>query len=321
VGVAGANATTFAHLNLNSSTLHFYRVRAYEGPNNSAYSNVASAVTQATPAAPSNLVATTFSSSQINLTWTDNAVNETGFKLERSTDGVTFTQTSTLPKNATTFSATGLAPSTSYQFRLRAYDGPNHSPYSNTASSATQAPPAAPANLVATPIASSKIKLTWTDNATNETGFKLERSTDGVNFSLVASAAANATSFTATNLTATSTYHFRLRAYDGANYSAYTNVASATTLATPAAPSNLTATPSAGRITLRWTDNGTYEDGFKLERSVDGINFTQFGVLGPNWTTYPHAGLASGTTYYYRVRTFDGPNHSSYSNIASATVP
>ena len=321
VGVVGANVQSFSHMNLVSSTTHFYRIRAYDGPNHSPFSNVASAVTQASPAAPSNLAAAAVSSSQINLTWTDNAVNETGFKLERSTDGVNFMQLNFLPKNAIKYSVTGLAPSTTYHFRLRAYDGPNHSTYSNVPSATTHAAPAAPSNLTATAVSSNRINMTWTDNATNEGGFKLERSTDGVNFSQIAVFQPNTTSFGNTGLTSATSYQFRIRAYEGVNHSAFSNVASATTQATPAPPSNLAATPaSSSKINLTWTDNASAETGFKIERSTDGTNYTQFLILLANMTSFQASGLNASTTYHFRIRAYDGPNHSAYSNIAVATT-
>ena len=64
---------------------------ATDGYNDSAPSNVASATTLPPPTAPGNLAAAAVSSSRIDLTWTDNSSNEQGFKVERSTDGVTFT--------------------------------------------------------------------------------------------------------------------------------------------------------------------------------------------------------------------------------------
>ena len=48
------------------------------------------------PVAPSNLTATAASRSQINLSWKDNSNNEQGFKIERSTDNVNFTQIATV---------------------------------------------------------------------------------------------------------------------------------------------------------------------------------------------------------------------------------
>lgn len=315
------NAIKSSVTGLAPSATYQFRLRAYDGPNHSAYSNVASATTTAAPAAPSNLTATAVSSNRINLTWTDHATNEGGFKLERSTNGVNFSQVASLAANTTSYANTGLASSTAYHYRVRAYEGPNYSAFSNVASATTQATPAAPSNLAATAVSSSKVNLTWTDNAVNETGFKIERSTDGTTFTQVASILANTTSFQASNLNASTTYHFRVRAYDGPNASAYSNVAATTTQPAPAAPSNLTATPSASKVTLNWTDNATNEMAFKLDRSTDGVNFTQLGILSANSTAYANAGLAAGVTYYYRIRAYDGPNHSAYSNVASATVP
>ena len=132
---------------------------------------------------------------------------------------------------------------------------------------------------------------------------------------------ANVTSYANSNLPASTAYTYRIRASEGANNSAYSNTASATTLPPPAAPTNLTATPAAGKINLAWTDNATNETGYKLERSTDGVNFTQIGILPANTNAFSNAGLPSGSTFHYRVRAYDGPNNSIYSNTASATVP
>ncbi|MGH9202534.1 MAG: fibronectin type III domain-containing protein, partial [Vicinamibacterales bacterium] len=315
------NTKTYNNSGLPASTTYSYRVLAYDGPNNSAYSNVATATTQAAPAAPSGLSASAVSTSRINLAWTDNSTNEAGFKLERSTDGTTFTQVATLSANLTSYANTGLAAATTYTYRIRAYEGPNHSAYSNTATATTHAAPAAPTNLAASTLSSSQIRLTWNDNSSNEAGFKLERSTDGTTFSQVATLVANTTAYTNSSLNAATTYIYRIRAYEGTNHSAYSNTAGATTQAAPAAPSNLTATAvSSSRINLAWTDNANNETGFKLERSTDGTTFTQVAILSANVTSYANAYLPASTSYTYRVRAYDGPNHSAFSNTASATT-
>jgi titin len=93
--------------------------------------------------------------------------------------------------------------------------------------------PKAPSTLTATIVSSSRIDLTWTDNSTNETGFLVERCRDGVHWTQVASLGANATSYRNTGLSANTRYYFRVRAVSTATnpavYSAYSNVATATT--------------------------------------------------------------------------------------------
>ena len=321
VALLGVNATAYSSTSLVSGTTYTYRVRAYEGPNDSAYSNTASATPLPPPAAPSNLTATPVSPSQINLAWTDNASYEQGFKVERSTDGVSFTQVAVLGVNAVTYSSTGLVSGTTYTFRVRAYEGANDSAYSNTASANTGSAPAAPSNLSAAAVSSSRIDLSWTDNATNEQGFKVERSTDGVSFAQIATVGANVTTYANTGVVTGTTYTYRVKAYNGPNDSAPSNTATASPLPGPAAPTNLSATPvSSSRIDLVWTDNATGEQGYKVERSADGVSFTQVALLGPNVTTYASTGLTAASTYTHRVRAYDGPNDSGYSNAAAATT-
>jgi hypothetical protein len=79
------------------------------------------------------------SSSQIDLQWQDNSDNEDGFKIERSSDGTNFNQIATVGAGVTTYPNTGLAPSTTYWYRVRAFNAGGDSDYSNVASATTQA--------------------------------------------------------------------------------------------------------------------------------------------------------------------------------------
>jgi hypothetical protein len=82
-------------------------------------------------------VAAAVSTTSVKLTWTDNSSNEDGFKVERSTDGTTFTQVTQTSANVTTFVDTGLTPGATYTYRVRATNSVGDSGYSNTASVTT----------------------------------------------------------------------------------------------------------------------------------------------------------------------------------------
>jgi hypothetical protein len=142
IATTGTNVTTYSNTGLTASTAYYYRVRAANTGGDSGYSNTANATTQSgivPPAAPGGLTATAASASQINLSWTDNANNETGFKVERSPNGSSsWAQIGTTGANVTTYSNTGLAAGTKYYYRVRATNSAGDSAYSNTANATTQ---------------------------------------------------------------------------------------------------------------------------------------------------------------------------------------
>jgi hypothetical protein len=186
------------------------------------------------PAAPANLSAAAVSSSQINLTWTDQSTDETGFQIERKTGaGGIYAQIGTPAANATTYSNSGLAGGTTYYYRVRAVNGAANSAYSNEANATTPSsvsPPAAPANLSAAAVSGSQINLTWTDQSTDETGFQIERKTGaGGIYAQIGTATANSPTYSNSGLAEGTTYYYRVRAVNGAGNSAYSNEANATT--------------------------------------------------------------------------------------------
>ena len=183
------------------------------------------------------------------------------------------------------------------------------------------AAPDAPTDLTATAASSHTINLAWIDNATNETGFQVERSLTGTGgWSLIGTAAAEATSYASTGLDALTQYFYRVRAVNGIGESAYSNTADDTTLAiTP--PTALTATGTSTQVVdLAWSDNSADETGFVIERGTDGIVFASIGTVAADVETYRDSTVLADTLYYYRVAAFTATSQSAYSNIASVTV-
>ena len=91
------------------------------------------------PLAPSNLTGSVISTSQINLSWTDNATNEDGYKIERKTGTGNYAVVGSTASNMTTFNDLGLTPNTSYTYRVYAYNSAGNSlQYSNELTLTTQ---------------------------------------------------------------------------------------------------------------------------------------------------------------------------------------
>ncbi|HSK52382.1 MAG TPA: multicopper oxidase domain-containing protein [Clostridia bacterium] len=230
-----------------NSTLYSYRVVAR---NTAGYGGAfpvmnADATSAAIPVirTPSNLSAVLQSVAaglRIQLGWTDLATNETGFAVERSTDGgATFTQIAVAPpRTATgpvTFFDTAIDYDTTYTYRVATITPVGNSQYSNAATVAVPALPADPSDLTAVngPNGNGNnrtVNLAWTDNSTNETGFTIQRSTNATFTSglLTQTVAADTTAFSWTGLGRNTNYWFRIRAANGAV------VASAWVTATPA---------------------------------------------------------------------------------------
>ncbi|HEX3281646.1 MAG TPA: hypothetical protein VHR36_10495 [Pyrinomonadaceae bacterium] len=274
------------------------------------------------PSAPTNLVASAFSPTTINLSWSP------------STDNVAVTNylvfRDTLPSPiasvvGTSFSDTGLTPLQSHSYRVIAGDGAgNLSAFSNTATAVTPADttaPSAPSSLTAVGSNSTTINLSWTESTDNVevVGYNVYRDGGATPIATV-----SATNYSDTGLGIGSTHSYTVKAFDGANnQSAASNTATASTQGNdttpPTVPTGLTATGSSTTtIDLNWTastDNFAVA-GYKVFR--DG-GLTEIATV--TTTSFSDTGLAVNSTHSYQVAAFDGAgNQSAKSNTASATT-
>ncbi len=302
---------------LTVGTDYTYRVTAFTDENESDYAT--SNTTNTSFPSPTNLVATPLNDTDIQLLWNDNCSFEDGYKLERTEDGVTFTQIAELDENIIEYVDTGLTLGTDYTYRVKAFTDENESGYS-TSNTTTMSIPS-PSNLVATPIDDQSIQLTWSDNCVCENGYRLERSENAATFTQIAELGANSTTYTDTGLNFGTDYTYRVKAFTDENESGYAT-SNTTTMNIPI-PSNLTATPIDDQsIQLNWSDNCSFENGYRVERSSGG-SFTQIAELEANVTEYTNTGLTLGTDYTYRVKAFTDENESGYatSNTTNTSFP
>ncbi|MGQ9801671.1 MAG: DUF7948 domain-containing protein [Candidatus Saccharicenans sp.] len=230
IATVGANVTSFQNTGLNEGTSYFYRVRAYNAAGDSAYSNELAVLTL--PAGPTNLTATAVHERRVNLNWTDNSGGETGFRVERKTGGGNWSTLTNLAANVTSYPDTSVVESTTYTYRVFAFNGSGDSAASNEATVTTPAltVPLAPSGLEAIALSASSVRLNWVDNAYNEDGFLIERKTGtGGSWSQVGAAGEDTTTFTDSGLSELTTYYYRVRAYNNAGQSDYSNEAMVTT--------------------------------------------------------------------------------------------
>jgi len=90
----------------------------------------------------------------------------------------------------------------------------------------------------------------------------------------------------------------------------------------PAVPSSLsTSARSPTVIDLSWRDNSNDEDGFEIERQLQGRDWQRITTVDRNITNYTDTGLSPNTAYCYRVRAYNAAGSSDYSNTSCATTP
>ena len=185
-------------------------------------------------------------------------------------------------------------------------------------------PPIAPTGLSATVASGCEIDLSWTNNATNATSIEILRSTDNSHFTQVGAVANNVTNYVDTGLPPGTTYYYHVVANNADGNSPNSNTVQASTQAAqpPAVPGNLTAVGIAtNQISLTWMDNSGNEDGFNIERSTNGGNYSTIAIAAASVTSYLDTNLLAGKTYYYRAQAFRSCwGNSAYTAPVTATT-
>jgi fibronectin type 3 domain-containing protein len=257
----------------------------------------------ALPAAPSNLTGTVVSGSEIDLSWTNNATNATGVLIDRSTDGVHFTQIASVGATAVSYHDTALSPGNTYFYEVQATNAAGNSPFSNVFQATTPTPPAPPTNLKATSITTTEVDISWANVATNATGIKILKQLGNNSSQIVAAGLApTTTSFQITGLTPGSPYTFEV---DALNSNGPSGAATISVDTLPGQVTGVTAVGGPSRITISWAaDPGavTYNVYRATTVGGEGTTPTWSGVTG---TSFVDNTATPGVTYFYVVTAVD----------------
>jgi len=239
IAVLAADVTAHVDTTVSPDTTYHYRVQAGSEQTVSGYSNEATATTPADPSAqpqaPTDLTATATSAGEVQLSWTDNADNETLYSVSRSTDGQNWSGIVTLGADATGYADKGVSADTTYHYRVQAGSAVATSDYSNEAVVTTPAVvvsplPDAPTNLTATvtsatAASATQIDLAWIDQSDNEEGFVIERSVDSPkNWVTLVTVGPDATTYSDKDISAATSYRYRVHAFNIDGVSADSNV-------------------------------------------------------------------------------------------------
>jgi fibronectin type 3 domain-containing protein len=269
------------------------------------------------PAAPSNLTGTLVSGSEIDISWTNNANNATSVLIDRSTDGVNFTQIATVSATVTTYHDTTLSPGNTYYYEVQASNAAGNSAFSNVFSATTQTAPSPPTNLATTNITATEVDLSWTNVATNATGIRILKQLGNNSSQVVATGLApTTTSYKITGLTPGSPYLFEV---DALNSNGPSGAATITADTLPGQVMGVTATGGAGQVTISWTaDPGaaTYNVYRATSSGGEGTTPAWTGITG---TSFVDGSTVPGTPYFYEVTAVD-PNSASPTDVTAESA-
>lgn len=301
--------------------IHYvFEVTAYDAAGNESGKSVAAEIlmpggdTEA-PSVPEIVAVDGMSTTQIDLAWIDSTDNieVTGYKIYR--DGVQVGTSTT-----TSYSDTGLAEMTTYNYEVSAYDAAGNESAKSTAHPGTTldgTPPSVPGGLTAIAASETRVNLSWTASTDNVavTGYRVYR--DGTEI-----AVATTNSFSDLTCAPSTTYSYQVASEDAShNLSALSTAAQVTTtqdVTPPTVPTGLTAIAvSRSQVNLSWTGSTDAVGvvGYKVYRN--GAN------IGTSATTsYSDTTCWGNTQYTYKVSAFDlKGNESAQSGQAVVTTP
>ncbi|MCK5413091.1 MAG: DUF2341 domain-containing protein, partial [Candidatus Pacebacteria bacterium] len=275
------------------------------------------------PADPTSASASRNSDTQFTITWQDNSTVESGYKIERKTDTGSgfgaYSQIGTASADATSFvdnstnnPADPPQADERYQYQLRAYNTIGNSAGYSEDSVIHYTTAGTPSNITGTYASDTQFSVSYTDTASVEDTHRIQRCSNAnctVTYETDLGTFESSPQTDSTSVFANSRYRWQARsetpdslysAYASSNYE-YTTP-TAPIIGTPAFVSNT-------EITVNWTDNSDYEDGFRIEVSIDGGAYAEItpgaNTVGANIESYAYTSTANHN-YKFKIRSHVG---------------
>ena len=305
--IAIVTTRSYQNTGLLAATRYNYKVRAVVSGVLGSFTAVKTAYTK--PATPAGLTATAISTSQINLKWTA-VTGATSYQVYRSY-GASTSYTRVAIVTAPSYSNTGLAAGTRYNYKVRAVKSGNIGDF--TAAKTAYTKPTIPTGLSAKTVSTSQIDLSWTA-VSGATSYQVYRST-GTSTSYTRIAIVTAPAYSNKGLAPGTRYNYKVCAVKSGSIGGFTAVKTAYTK--PATPTGFTAkTASTSQINLAWNAvSGATQ--YQVYRSV-GASTAYSLIRTQSTTSFNNIGLTPGVKYNYRVKALAGSAASAYSATASA---
>jgi len=257
---------------------------------------------------PGNLRVLVKTHDSISVAW-DDTPTETSYTVRwRQSSSGAWDGQAPLAQDTTSYTISGLSPETEYLIQVEA-TGPGGTAAAGPISVTTDgvAPPAA-TNLQVTGTTSSSISLSWQDNATNETGYRVEHRQQGdSSWTRGPNLPANTTSYTVTGLQELTTYELRVVAFNSWGDTPSAQVTAQTQGSPPAAPTNLRlVSATSNSMVVAWDDNATNETGYRVRLKDQSGSVIETSPLYPANTTQATLPCCTGplspeTTYTVEV--------------------
>ncbi|MBK8575433.1 MAG: fibronectin type III domain-containing protein [Elusimicrobia bacterium] len=304
------------------NTTYYFRVKAFtsDWTGSSSDTTVSHRLPPSTPNPSGKPALISRSSSTLVWSWTDNSSKEAGYRVLRAGDLSPLSPE--LIANTTYWYQTGLTPNTSYQILVQAF---NVSGFANSnLSSIYYTLAAPPTGLTVSSSTISSASVSWSSNSNPlGTNYRLEKSPDGTNFSLIY--LGTSTTAAALNLTDNATYYFRVQSINTESIKTPfdTQVSFFLPISPPSSPGkpNLT-NRSTTEIVWSWADNNSKESGFRVLRAEDLIPLSP--DLLANVTTWTQSGLTPNTSSQVMVQAFNASgvaNSPLSTTVYSLTLP